>query len=95
MLEEVREPLGPVGRLERHTGGHSPCDEEQLPLDRGCHAARPPPDDRIEAPDRPLQSRHHGELRIPPIPVLRKQDDLSHEPIMGDTSDTAAEARAR
>jgi hypothetical protein len=94
MFEEIREPLGPVGRLERHARGHGSCDEEEIPLDRGRHPSGPPPNDRIEPLDRPIQSLHHGELRIPSIPVFRKQDDLSHEPIMGDTSDTTREARA-
>jgi hypothetical protein len=80
MFEKVREPLGPVGRLEGHARGNGSCDEEELPLNRGRHPAGPPPDDRIEPPDRPLQALHHGELRAPPIPVLRQQDDLSHGP---------------
>ena len=93
MFEKVREPLRPVGGLERQARGHGSCDHEELPLDRGRHPAWPPLDDRIEAPDRPLQALHHGELRIPPIPVLRQQDDLSHGPMMRHTSDTTPEAR--
>ena len=92
MLEEIGEPLRPVGRLERHARGHGPGDEEELPLDGGRHPAGSPPDDRIEAPDRPFQALYHAELRVPPIPVLREQDDLSHVPMMGHTSDTTPEA---
>jgi hypothetical protein len=95
MFEKVRQPFGPIGRLERRARGHGSRDEEELPLDRGHHAAGPPPDDRIEAPDRPLQALHHGELRALPVPVLRKQDDLTHGPMMQDASDTTPEARVR
>jgi len=94
MFEKVREPLRPVGRLEGQARGHGACDEEELPLDGGRHPAGPPPDHGIEAPDRLLQALHHAELRVPPIPVLRQQDDLSHVPIMGHTSDTSSEAGA-
>jgi hypothetical protein len=93
MLEEVGEPLCPVGRLEGHARGHRSCDQEELSFDGGRHAARTPPDDRIETPDRPLEALHHGQLRAPPIPVLREQDDLSHEPMMRVASDTTPEGR--
>jgi hypothetical protein len=94
MFEKVREPLRPVGRLEGQARGYGSCDEEELPLDGGRHPARPPPDNGIEAPNRPLQALHHAELRVPPIPVLREQNDLSHVPMMGHTSDTTPEAGA-
>jgi len=93
MFEKVRESLGPVGRLQGHTRGHGSCDEKELPLDGGRHPARAPSDDRIEPPDRPLEALHHRELRAPPIPIFRQQDDLSHGPMMGDASDTTWERR--
>ena len=90
MLEEIGEPLRPVGRLERHARGHGPGDEEELPLDGGRHTAGPSLDDRIETLHGPIQALQHGELRVPAIPVLREQDDLSHAPIMKPPSDTVA-----
>jgi hypothetical protein len=95
MLEEVGQPLCPVGCLEWHARGHRSSDQEELPFDGGRHAARAPPDDRIEPPDRSLEALHHGQLRAPSIPVLRKQDDLSHEPMMRVASDTTPEGRVR
>ena len=72
MLQQVGESFRPVGRFEGGTRGHRSRDEEELPLDRGGHAARPPPDHRIEPADRVLQAPHHGDLGAPPIPVVRE-----------------------
>ena len=100
MLEEVGEPLCSVGRLERHARGHRSCDQEELPFDGRRHTAGTPPDDRVEPPDRPLETLHHGQIRhgqlgAPSIPVLRQQDDLSHGPMMRVASDTTPEGRVR
>lgn len=95
MFEEVREPLGPVGRFEGHARGHRSCDEKEFPLDRRRHAPRASPHDRIETLHRPIQSLQDGELRVPSIPVLGQQDDLSHGAIMRPPSDTSGRFRPR
>jgi len=94
MFEKVRQPLRPVGRLEGHARGHRSCDEEELPLNRGRHAAGTPPDDRIEAADRLLQALHHDQHGVLALPVLRERDDLSHGAIMRPSSDTPGRFRS-
>ena len=93
MLEQVGEPLGSVGSIPWHARRDRSRDEEELAFDGGRHLPGTPLDHGVEAPDRELQSLHHGDLGVPSIPVLRERDDLSHGPIMRPPSDTPGRFR--
>jgi hypothetical protein len=88
MLQEVGEPFGAIGGLERQAGGHGSSDDQELSLDGGCHPTRSPLDRRIEPTHRPFQASHHGERGALPVAVLGERDDLSHPPMMRTASDT-------
>ncbi len=98
MLEQIGEPLGPDGGLERTGGADIACDQSELTLDGRCEAPRAVVDQGIEPGDRtvePLDGLRQWAFASAAVVVER--DDLCHTRTIRPGSDMAGtlERRAR